>query len=101
MNKNMKIFKTIDSQVKNTSVVSYIKNTSFKKEHNCEECVPGSNPDCYFCLLTDGRSRSELDNVISKNSSKNIYNNILSKNKDEVSKRISDIVESAMYLKLL
>ena len=106
---NKKIFNNINSQVSKTSVVSYIKDNSFKKENNCEECniYCGNSVDCYPCLLADAKPRQELDTIISKNKTEHIYKylEVLQTNAmlhdDLVSKRLADIVESAMFLKLL
>ena len=104
-----KIFVKIDNQVQNTSILSYIKNTEFKKENNCAECgiYCGNTVDCYQCLLANIKSRNELDSIISHNNPADMYKYIYVLQKkalkynDLMSKRLSDIVESAMYLKLL
>ncbi|MCR5506655.1 MAG: hypothetical protein K6F04_02280 [bacterium] len=106
---NETVFVKIHSQVKKTSVIPFIKDTEFKKEHNCQECESfcGNSIDCYPCLLANKTSRNELDNVIAKNSTADVYKYIDTlqkhalKHGDLVSKRLSDIIESAMYLNLL
>ncbi len=103
------VFVLIDSQVKKTSVVPFIKGNGLKKENNCEECgiYCGNSMDCYPCLLANKQSRNELDGVISNNSTADVYKYIdmlqakAVKHNDNVSKRLSDIMESAMYLKTL
>ncbi len=109
MNKKKAIFTAIDSQIKNTLIVPYLRYTNLKKENNCEECSTfcGISYDCYSCLLTNADRRNELDTIISNNSVSDIYkyNDMLKKyalkHNDAISKRVSDIIESAMYLKLL
>jgi len=104
-----RVFVKINTQIKETSVLTYIKNKGMEKENNCAECgiYCGNSVDCYPCLLANAKSRNELDSVIAKNKSDDIYKYIYllqqhaSKHNDLVSKRLSDIVESAMYLKLL
>ena len=107
--KKNSVFVKINNQIGETSVLSYIKNEGLKKENNCAECgiYCGNSVDCYPCLLANAKSRNELDSVIAKNNSADIYKYIYLlqqhalKHNDLVSKRLSDIVESAMYLKLL
>ena len=109
VNDKTSIFVNIDSQIKKTSVIPYIKSTDLKKENDCEECGTfcGCSMDCYPCLLANKKSRNELDGVISKNSADDVYKYIYmlqrkaTKHNDSVSKRLSDIIESAMYLKTL
>ncbi|MBR1545011.1 MAG: hypothetical protein IJ638_03665 [Alphaproteobacteria bacterium] len=106
---NKNVFVKIHSQVKETSVIPFITNNGLKKENDCQECASfcGNSIDCYSCLLANKKSRNELDNVISKNTPADVYKYIdflqknASKHGDMVSKRLSDIVESAMYLNLL
>ena len=103
------IFTNINSQVMNTSVIPFLKSVDFKKENNCEQCniFCGTSIDCYSCLLANAKSRNEIDTIISHNKTSDIYEYLdllqkqALKHNDILSKRLSDIIESAMYLKLL
>jgi len=94
--------------VKN-SVLSYIKMNGLDKKYNCKECKIncGTLIECYSCLLQSEELRNKLDTAISKKKAGSVYRyiNNLEKNSlkysDKNIKRLSEIIESVMFLKTL
>ncbi len=103
------IFEKINSEMHKTLVFSFLDANGLKKENNCAECdgYCGSTIDCYACLLPDAKLRKKVDNVIDNVSVKDLYKyqETLDKKaealKNKKYKRVSEIIESAVYLKSL
>lgn len=103
------IFEKINSEMHKTSVFSFLDANGLKKENDCAECdgYCGSTIDCYACLLPNAKLRKEVDMVVDSVSVSDLYKyqEALDKKaetlKNKKYKRISDIIESAVYLKSL
>lgn len=103
------IFEKINSEMHKTSVFSFLDANGLKKENDCAECdgYCGSTIDCYACLLPDAKLRKKVDNVIDNVSVKDLYKyqEALDRKaevlKNKKYKRVSEIIESAVYLKSL
>ncbi len=103
------IFEKINSEMHKTLVFSFLDANGLKKENNCAECdgYCGSTIDCYACLLPDAKLRKKVDNVIDNVSAKDLYKyqETLDKKAEDLKnkkyKRVSEIIESAVYLKSL
>ena len=83
-----------------------------KLVQKCEDCkknkrVFGENSECYGCMVNDENTRKKLDGVIDTTPLKEVFayqnrlNNIANKNNIRKYKLVCEVLEAAIYTKMI
>ena len=109
---HMDSFYKMHSNVMDILAFFLVENNYDVVTKKCEECqnngrIMGENPECYGCLLKDEEARKKLDNVLDHTPLKDVFmyqnmiGNIAKKHNIRKYKLLCDVLESAMYTKML